>query len=585
MKSYGKHIIFWLIWSLGLGLIGLFLPVWDDLFRYGKLYGHDGIILALNLLPFFLLGAFLMGLLRKPSWAFVVGTSLVLLLGTSTAAMLFLRQEGLAISDFALIPTLLKTIPEYIDLIPFWAYMMPFLIVGSLVALSRFLPGKLSLRERLVYLSFSLLIGTALMLGPYRDSHLYVERPLDHTGIALYIEDQNYKAHGAPYAFLHSAKATFQGEKYDKDLVAKRMAPYAQAAVTARELPNIYVFQMESFKDFSDERDLPWLEGSPYVYWEKMKAEGQSGRMLATVYGGGTIQTEMRVLTPASNIPRYDRSAESVVSFLKDQGYYTEAFHPNYGGFYNRTNRYRHLGFDEFFHSDNYFFNEGEAFDYLDADLYQTLLTHGKVHRRPYFGVGIGIQNHGPYVDHELLGAEWLRNKEGVPLQDYYLINNYFNGVYEASKAAYDFTRELSETDVPSICLFYGDHPPSLYSGVYDLIGYSDQDDAGRQLRETYATPYLFWANPAAQASLGLDFPSLGEGPDLESYFLIPYLFGEVGLLGSPQLAYLKDMSQLAGVYREEIACVNGSYITTIPEALRQEWELFDQVEIANKKK
>ena len=58
-----------------------------------------------------------------------------------------------------------------------------------------------------------------------------------------------------------------------------------------------------------------------------------------------------------------------------------------------------------------------------------------------------------------------------------------------------------------------------------------------------------------------------------------------MGLLGSPQLAYLKDMSQLAGVDREEIACVNGSYITTIPEALRQEWELFDQVEIANKKK
>lgn len=124
--------------------------------------------------------------------------------------------------------------------------------------------------------------------------------------------------------------------------------------------PNIIMVMSEAFSDISNS-DFLSFDGfdNPLEFYNDfiMRDDVVSGHIVVPNFGGGTSDTEFDVLTGCStrNIESTQVSynfvrtpIESMPRMLEKIGYDTLAIHPGYGWFYNRTNVYNNMGFDDF---------------------------------------------------------------------------------------------------------------------------------------------------------------------------------------------------------------------------------------------
>ena len=82
----------------------------------------------------------------------------------------------------------------------------------------------------------------------------------------------------------------------------------------------------------------------------------------------------------------------------------------------------------------------------------------------------------------------------------------YAEGIRDSSKMLRDMTEYFDAQDEPVLLVFWGDHLPAMGAnfGAFREIGLTTGDESGvDSALDTYATPYVIWANEAFDAQYG----------------------------------------------------------------------------------
>lgn len=530
-------------------------------------YISDYMIIFLNWLPVLVLGLVLLGIIGRYGPAFFLWSFLSLIFALAAGIKMSLRQEGLKPLDFTLIKTVYYILPEYIQEFPLWGYVALVVFIIALAFISSRFKGRLSWKSRIVCILLPAFIFAGLLStqGPYKKSSIYLAHP-KNSPYDFYLEDEAYLAHGAPYGFIYFLKYSTQKNPVNEEAAEKLLAKYPRQNITDIK-PDILVYQLESYKDFSTASDT--FVKNPYKVWHALEDESiAKGNLMTFVYGGGTVKTETSVITTNNNTPHLNQPRYTFATYLKEEGYDADGFHPNHGTFYNRVTLFRNEGFDNFYYMENYFHNEEDGYHLPDARFLNDLYGRYKKAKKPYFCFAIGIENHGPYKKTDRDRPSWLKENPDISREDMNMANNFLDGMERSADSVYDFTRKLNELDKPMLCVFYGDHSPSMTDGSYEALGYPNRESLPPEklLKLTYETPFIFWANDAAKKAYGLEDAETIDYGDNDVRFLLPLFAKTFDLGGYPQMAYLQEMQQLVPVVRDDVKLEKDQYTKELSE-------------------
>ena len=245
-----------------------------------------------------------------------------------------------------------------------------------------------------------------------------------------------------------------------------------------------------------------------FPFMDSLEENTVRGSLCVPVFGSMTSNTEFEFLTgdsmallPANSIAyqfNVKPDTYSMVSTLKDQGYYSVAMHPYPGENWNRVECYQNMGFDAFLDQEFY---EGsqELRNYVsdEAD-YQKLIQVVEAKENPedkLFIFNVTMQNHGGYEGtYDNFEQEvWLTGEyEGkYPKTDQYL------SLMKRSDQAFQYLVEyFSRIDEPTMIVMFGDHQPSVEDEFYDdIAGMPSSEVPAQEHLMWYETPFIIWTN------------------------------------------------------------------------------------------
>ena len=245
-----------------------------------------------------------------------------------------------------------------------------------------------------------------------------------------------------------------------------------------------------------------------FPFMDSLEENTVRGSLCVPVFGSMTSNTEFEFLTgdsmallPANSIAyqfNVKPGTYSMVSTLKDQGYYSVAMHPYPGENWNRVECYQNMGFDAFLDQEFYEGSE-ELRNYVsdEAD-YQKLIQVVEAKENPedkLFIFNVTMQNHGGYEGtYDNFEQEvWLTGEyEGkYPKTDQYL------SLMKRSDQAFQYLVEyFSLTDQPTMIVMFGDHQPSVEDEFYDdIAGMPSSEITVQEHLMWYETPFIIWTN------------------------------------------------------------------------------------------
>ena len=245
-----------------------------------------------------------------------------------------------------------------------------------------------------------------------------------------------------------------------------------------------------------------------FPFMDSLEENTVRGSLCVPVFGSMTSNTEFEFLTgdsmallPANSIAyqfNVKPDTYSMVSTLKDQGYYSVAMHPYPGENWNRVECYQNMGFDAFLDQEFYEGSE-ELRNYIsdEAD-YQKLIQVVEAKENPedkLFIFNVTMQNHGGYEGtYDNFEQEvWLTGEyEGkYPKTDQYL------SLMKRSDQAFQYLVEyFSRIDEPTMIVMFGDHQPSVEDEFYDdIAGMPSSEITVQEHLMWYETPFIIWTN------------------------------------------------------------------------------------------
>ena len=261
--------------------------------------------------------------------------------------------------------------------------------------------------------------------------------------------------------------------------------------------PNIIVIMAESFSDIAKVKSIEF-DKDPIPNYRGMTKNYSNGNVVTSIYGGETSMSEFEFLTASSTKFLYGekypymqiikKNEESLVRVLKNNGYYTTAIHPNSGGFYNRDNAYKKLGFDknvflEDMQNIQNYYNE-KASDMDTAKEIINQYENEKADKKFIFTVT--IESHTPYQKGKYSENTVKLKNNSLSKEQVEEIETYTQGINNLDKTLKYLTDYFSKKQEEVMIVLYGDHLP--------LINYLYDKEYGEEI-ERYQTPYLIWTN------------------------------------------------------------------------------------------
>lgn len=285
--------------------------------------------------------------------------------------------------------------------------------------------------------------------------------------------------------------------------------------LSASDYPNVIVIMNESWwnTDYIDSDKISFSEEPMSVYHE---LEGQcvSGFVSANIYGGGTVSSEAEFLTGLNT--KYFTSASgfysttegrdmpSIVDYFSALDYHTTAVHPYYGDFYNRSQVYEMMGFDNVLFEEDMLFTDIYTRYISDESLARQIIyeyENGSKNQREFIWA-VSIANHSSVLDYRLDAVEDYDYPIAVELhdaslseKDYDTLVNYVNGIYFANAAFKLLVEYFENVGEPTVILMYGDHIPNFSQETVEVLGLDSDDSTPEMLQKLYTTPVLMWKN------------------------------------------------------------------------------------------
>ena len=431
-----------------------------------------------------------------------------------------LRQDPLVPSDLSVI-TEVKSILQNYDKIYMILAIASVLITLAIIALAFLFfkkSDKLTVKKRILGAGGCIACFVIMFSTAYSNTELYNSYAVDGN---IYFKVNQYISKGFLYSFIYDIN----------NLKVEKPSSYNPEAFNAiddtaesTELndiskPNIVMIMSEAFSDISNSESINFDEyGDPLEFYNQFinRDDVISGHIVVPNFGGGTSDTEFDVLTGCST--KYIDSSQVSYNFirkpmeamprlLKNIGYDTLAIHPGYGWFYNRTNVYKNMGFDDFIYLEEDFEpstqNKGGYIsdEVTTQSIIDNFENHVKNNDDPIFEFCVTIQNHGPYEEK----YENLKTNFSTDIQltddEKAIYSGYFQGIDDADAQIETLVNYFESIDEPVVLIFFGDHLPGFSNGMSYFSQFRpDIDLNGNQWQQmkAYETPFFIWANDVA---------------------------------------------------------------------------------------
>ena len=288
--------------------------------------------------------------------------------------------------------------------------------------------------------------------------------------------------------------------------------------------PNVIVVMEEAFADFRAFDELN-VDDSSYEGFDKLAAEGYSGKLIVPTFASYTVRTEFELLfgLPVKslndpNMPQRmlaEREQPSIVRYYKDLGYNTAYVHPFLSYFYSRERIYGTFGFDQMLFEDDLTVPIEYNGSYIkDSVVFNQIEELIKESDEPLYVHTTTMQNHQPYNN-------GTSDKE---------IDNYLSNIKLTSDAIAQFAEDLKKIDEPTLLFVVGDHFPSFINDENNI--YEQLNINSSTCQVVYEQNYYLWSN------YDQDFSELPK--NRFSAFYVPYVI--LDLLDAPKDSFVQAM-------------------------------------------
>lgn len=368
-----------------------------------------------------------------------------------------------------------------------------------------------------------------------------------------------YLSRGLWYPFLHSRGSTRQSsDNYLGDYYWDR------SFQEGKPLEDISVISimLEGFCDYTMFPNLAEEEGVLQVYepWHHLMENSLSGNIINTVFGGGTAYTERSVITGIAGADdSFSQNTQSYVWDFRNAGYLTFGGHIGYENFYDRITVNQYLGFEKYDYYENRYadlVHEDSLYWSSDTAFFQSIIEDMESTRylsQPSFGFYVTIQNHGPYdqATEENMKEPFVSESSGFSYETRAILQNYLLGIQDTLDQVTVLMDYVWEREDPIIVVLFGDHKPwgGNNHSVFVEVGAVFDTSTISGMMDYYSTPYVIFANQAAQTHLVGEYPA--DGGDISNHFLMNHVFNLVGWEQSDYMALGSlVMSELPVVFR-----------------------------------
>ena len=388
---------------------------------------------------------------------------------------------------------------------------------------------KTSIKHRLAWSGGPFVAALGIVFGVFLSPNISLK-----VGITpdMWMQNRYYRNYGVIAGFLTNIQnlKVDKPENYSQSTVkeilqkasSEDLAPtfegsYKESGQTQVTQPNIIFIMDESFWDVSElEAYGVQFDQEVTPNLQRLKQTAAYGKAYSPSFGGGTCDVEFEALTgysveflPSGCKPfqqHVTRSMFSIASYLKEQGYATEAIHGYYAKFWSRNTAYPNLGIDRFIALEDFVNPEKKRSVYwgnglvTDAEMARQVIREWEARdtSQPMFMHVVTMQNHtsyneANYPEEELVGI--TNAPEGISEKTLGALRDFATGVKEADAMLGTLTDYFSQVDEPTIIVFWGDHYNPIGSGyeVYTATGYASS--ANSESPELHQMPLLIWSN------------------------------------------------------------------------------------------
>ncbi len=527
-------------------------------------YLQNPYILLLNMAPPVLLSLLFFFLTNRAVWSYVLTNVCVMVPTLVHYYKIALRGDALLAEDFALVTEAQNMLESYTLFIDRRIGKYLVLLAVGILLLALFARGRFRRKVPRLCAALSVVLACAALTPLYTSDKLYNGKTANTSRINQWSETQQYISKGFVYPFLHSVKSAFHPapDGYDADEAAAALAQYTDAVIPQDKKVNIVCVMLEAYSDFSRFSELTFTTDI-YEKYHALEAMGYSGDLITDIFAGDTRISEREFLTgmPYQRLDSFVTSSNSYVWYLRQNGYTTEGSHPCYAWFYNREVINAHLGFENYYFSENYYKPKTGGDITYDARFFPMMrdIYLARDTSRPYFSFSISYQGHGPYEsDHAYFEAPYVQRNEGATDADETILNNYLYNIQGTTEQLYTFATEMLSTEEPLVLVFFGDHKPWLGNNgsVYGAYGINIDTSTDDGFHNYYSTRYLILANDAAKKICGNDFR--GEGEALSVSFLMNKVFSLCGYKGNAYMQLTSDIAAREPVIHRTDAMTDG---------------------------
>lgn len=476
------------------------IAVWWNL---GIMYALEGIVL----------------LITHSTAVSIVLTNMVLTaLYSANFFMLMYRGTSLRMNDFAAIGTAAQVVGDY-DLTPnshlamIWGIMLLLAVFGVQTNVGRTERGRRRLADKdrtywmkkLTGYAVTTVIGIAIFLC---GSHLllYTEF-LNQVGFAdndlgwAYELIYSYDGYLVASCIEIKNSRILSPEGYTVERVEELLEAskdYEQDTVQENS-PHVILILNESLADLRVLGNLEISEEN-LAFINSLKENTVKGYVNASVFGGGTANSEFEVLTGCSmgffsvNYYPYQQTLKkpigSMVSQMKENGYTTASIHPERAGNWNRDKVYKYYGFDRMLWKPDFEGAEEIHSGVSDAETYRRIieLYETREQGEKLFVFDLTMQNHGGYTMDEPPYAVRATN------MDEREIDEYLSLIKISDEAFADLVGYFEKQDEKVVICMFGDHQPSVSDLIVDA-DLTEGNTASERMMNKYKMPFVIWAN------------------------------------------------------------------------------------------
>ncbi len=531
-----------LLLALFITLVSFFYTHSVFQFNYLKLYLEPKLFF-MNFIPIFFLLVIFYFLTSKVSISFLTTSFSILLLGIANQTKLVYRDDVAKFEDLVFLKEASIMLQRYSIVLKKYTYIFVILIIIIFLFLNNNIKkSTIKLWKRLCVVVL-LCALTCLLFNSYTNKDLY-NKLGDKSNINKWIDTRQSQIRGLIYPFVYSISEISDKvpKGYDKQKAKDILSKYTYQDMPFDKKVNIIAIMLEAYNDFSKFNELN-LKDDAYKELHEIEKRSLSGNLVTTIFGGGTIVTERNFLTGYFQLSNFRRPTNSFVWYFREQGYYTEGYHPVYGSFYNRRTVNHSLGFENYeFYEEKFSKYHGWSSMASDSELFSEIINgykNNKISGKPYFNFSVTYQNHGPYSEKRSETSEFYFENPGISEASYNMLNNYLGVIKNTNEALAKLIDYFENQDEPTIIIFFGDHNPSL-GNAYEELKINLDLSTIEGFKNYYETTYVIHANSAAKKMFNKSFE--GQADTISPMFLMPEIFEYLGLKGNEYMQYMINL-------------------------------------------